>query len=550
MIATGKRAGSRAPRRIRKLDPVTTRNFERKLRGRLSSINRRRKTLQDQEIRRRRLWRKQRVNMMKTGFQEMKSRAKGSGIDSMIRAYAAKKMPQTSAESYGQSARFISEVNKTKTITKRPSKGRTMTFTTSPEMVTPGKNKPHSVPVCTESSKSTKKMSGIGDTPRDIHKTIIRTGLPTSRTLNRIGRMNGTSKEMIQDTKITKPQQRTTLDQSTGFNSTDLWLMPQNATVSCRNILERFYNSTSETAIDTFLTDKGQSPRREERVMLSVLNSESNISLMNESAFSPIVLKFHVIGLKNLRNETAPHVDLMNLTFNPQVDTQTQGCIPKNYQQTDKEIEDTGVATLADFRSESYNIKVSNKANLTSSAHFRDNYTIVKTVTKRLEPHDVWQINHRHTYGSGVDYFAIANIIQESPAKDYPYAFMYMVEAKGVPVTAIIGDQATPQDPVIPETYQGTSAAFYHCEFKTSLRYVQANQDRNKLGSTGPDPIMHMRTFMNRDYAFDDRRERFTLPSKLVDSQTAITTVNDTFIPYVTDKDVVGAKARGLGDDF
>lgn len=187
------------------------------------------------------------------------------------------------------------------------------------------------------------------------------------------------------------------------------------------------------------------------------------------------------------------------------------------------------------YRNTSLQYQVATRAYPGMSPYFRDNFNIVRSFERTLDPNDIWNFEHTHHFGAGID---IAEMCQaflsmnqlkggsDTPSylrlgNDRPLVGFWLVESQGVPCTCLIADKTNlGTEPTFQNPYAGTSNGSYHCEFRSSLSYVTPllNAAAAQTTSTaGAAENIHMRVFKKRDFILiDSRVVRHVLPENMV----------------------------------
>jgi len=451
---------------------------------------------------------------------------------------------------------------------------------------TPGipQNDQH-IPQTVVDKKRTMMKSQDMSHPRGLHRTSIETGHPSSKAVQRIAKQNGTTTTLLYDTKLitgndisTLTLARGDLDMACGFNH-KMWRFLQG--ISSPGVRALYTALASGFNPSTFQTWVGQATSFKfvDTRYASFRWLESKISIFNENTYLPAKVKIFCIKPKSNLDKTvnAPssqaggsvlHLEqIAQKVFNNiGLNTQDRFSVPASMQLASVVSSSGGAETNTSGNQSNYDktyfqVPMDNKASLTSSAYFRDNYVIDRVISKTLEPNDTWIFTHKHHFGPGIDIDALrsqffeVNYVDNSAAtnsgflgNDFPLGYIFMVEVRGVPCTAILGDEDALANPVlVKSTYQGTSPAQIHMEMRSKVNFVNAGIGQaGNLGSDGSDQIVHMRSFTKQDFTYGDtRRPRHVLPAFIVESEAAVT-AGTAYVPIVTDKVVTGERNRGL----
>lgn len=428
------------------------------------------------------------------------------------------------------------------------------------------------VPCLTENVVSAVKNIGTIE-PKLSHKTKLTTGNPSSKTLLEMAKENGVETRTLFDSKMWGPStqeaplgdiiNRQVLSHSCGFNCRNFAVLGNLAYVTQRNFVEVAFplvegGTTYDvgTGVTSSLSDG--------RTYASVLETIAEIQLHNQSRFLPIELTVHVVCRSsnyfiidnsepsiNIANELVKLIgeDDMGNIRSPQRDG-----IPGWYLVGDKRVEADG------YQSEftSWNMLNSGKG-LTSSPHFRDNYTIVESKTKTLEPNDSWQFRHEHQFGGGVDVDVIVgNYVQgTSTANNTPLSYFYIIESKGLPCEGVYVAPGPVKEPRF-----GTSPGYYFIELRKSIKFVRpAESSRDLIPGLqtlgGPrEKRIHTRTFTKNEndwVGVNERKPFYRLPEEVGVSinSTSGNTVGSFWIPIEaeTTRTRAGAQTKSDGAD-
>jgi len=270
------------------------------------------------------------------------------------------------------------------------------------------------------------------------------------------------------------------------------------------------------------------SQRFKDKRYASFMWLESRISMFNENAYLPTKVKLHLIKpLHKLTKDDSTNTvasqrnylfDIRDNVFNVPGLSQSNYAIPSFYQYSTSAIFGNGATAGLDstdnYKNRGLVVFLDNRATLTSSAYFRENFKIEKTISKTLQPADTWIFTHRQHFGAGIDVDAFragwADMQVEDPSlytnnlnfigNDAPLGYIYAVEHMGVPCTCIVGDGILAGTNK-PSTYQGTSDGQLHFEYQSKIKFINSSQNNvTQLGSDGSDQFVHMRMFTKQDF--------------------------------------------------
>lgn len=386
-------------------------------------------------------------------------------------------------------------------------------------------------PVVTTRKKVMGSVAGVVGKAHD--KMFVETGVPSSKSLMRVKKNNGARNLTLFDSEIGSltPIGDEFKDRSCGFNSKELFLLPPAAYVNVQDVLiEAGKNLLNEV-------DRQQEL---ESIYASVLNQTEEFTFHNQSAFLPLQLKIHLIDKEDKAVPDVPGRMLMLNTFhldkNFSTGLQDTDRIPRAYQYSDiiPIVESSAPERFA------YEVHLSNNINpFKESNYFKNNFTVAKTYTKRIEPGSTFEFKHVHHFGSGLDLKSLVNVgSPQKPGRLLPTGYMYMFELCGYPCEAVRQADATTVT-----SHIGTSPCWYHFEFKKKLNYVRAGTNLNDdITITGATTPMHYRAWTkshlerssgpNTDPIVD--KIIHGLPSQIAASEASLQ-VGEFAIPIVTD---------------
>lgn len=377
------------------------------------------------------------------------------------------------------------------------------------------------VPSMLSNSIARKQMNYTipGSIPKRSHRTKFESGNPTTKTLKELGRENGVAKVTVYDSKWYggfEPEdlsglQRESLSQGHGFNLRSFCCLPAAAYVD-RDQVARLTAVNLSSAVPISPVNMDQ------RILGSLMNVQSRIELMNQNRFFPIQFKIHVVRVEGsgfdapnvltslaeaVRNEmlqVATYSDLNGDGGDEQVVFADNRGIPDWFLVS----QEPRIEGVGQFAVTSWEQLRSGKG-LESSEWFRENFKIVKTVSKTLDPGESWLFTHKHHFGGGFD---LTSWFSPLGSRDRltPCAYAFFVESTGVPCEGVLSTIGSDSQ-VIRSPRMGTSPGRWFFEFQTKVEYVQASTSsenlltgrRNTSGFLEPAsrPFMHIRVFDN-----------------------------------------------------
>lgn len=399
-----------------------------------------------------------------------------------------------------------------------------------------------------------------GDQAKKSYRTKFESGRPTTQTLRDLGKEQGIRREVVFDSKVYNPfptgeggetdaYPREYLLNGHGFNTRTFCVLPELASVS-RNQIKKLVKLGQE-----FVTTA--SPINEDQTIYGALmNTKSRIELVNQNRFFPIEFKIHVVVRNgqgydgnNLNTSLADIIKEKVVIFEgstPVVEDPGTGEVTGGLQTVPANF--AGIPTYFlcgfDISRGSVNAKtysweqLRSGRGLESSPWFRENLTVVKTVSKKLEPGETWQFAHVHHYGAGYDF--PANWIQNTLTELYGSAnYNYIIESSGYPCEGV---QNTIADGTVKVPRLGTTPGRWFYDFQTEVEYVQGATTSKELGTDATNsskkfyaPVragMHLRVFDNdkAGYLNPEKIRPFfkTLPNV---SDIPTTTPGDFYIP-------------------
>jgi len=418
-----------------------------------------------------------------------------------------------------------------------------------------------------------------------VIKTVMHSGKPTSKGIKMLAKINGTVKRTLLDTKqynvenAPNPIDREQLDHSHGFNTKRYWVMPGYAAPGTWDTLGIVYGEAVTTQLVNSFMNQDMMSVGVQSKYLSIMNFCTKMSFVNESNYLPLELKIHwvvpKIPLMKRINVTADSTGTPGgLSFVEQIVDKVFGV---GLQQPDQNLIDvqpdfgmpvryvlsapivqgpdssSNPPAIDNYRRRGLSFELAVAANLNMSVGFREHFDIVHTFSETLDPNDIWRFHHVHHLGAGINVdtlrqrFKIMNGIGDTLTdlntsnvqNDGPLDGFWIIESKGVPVSAIVGDANNATPPVVtPNTYQGTSNGTYHCEFKTEAQWVTNLSTGSVLdpGQFGAAEGCHVRVFKRKEFSTNNKTKvRHVLSSKMRNT-TANLGANEAFVSVYTDK--------------
>lgn len=358
-----------------------------------------------------------------------------------------------------------------------------------------------------------------GNAAKRSYRTKFESGRPTSRTLRELGKENGVAKITVFDSKwyngeepeTTDGLQRGSLSQGHGFNLRSFVCLPAASYVD-RDQVARL------TAINLNAANAISPVNMDQRILGSLMNTQSRIELMNQNRFYPIQFKIHVVAVEGSSFD-APDVltslaeSVKNQMLEPSAfaDTNGDGVDEQFVFNNNQSIPDWFLVSnparlegIGQFAVTSWEQLRSGKG-LESSEWFRENFNIVKTVTKTLDPGESWLFTHKHHFGGGFDLTAWFSP-KGSRDRLTPCAYAFFIESTGVPCEGVLLTTGA-NSQSIRNPRLGTSPGRWFFEFQTKVEYVQASTSsqnllagrRNIAGflESASTPFMHIRVYDN-----------------------------------------------------
>lgn len=389
------------------------------------------------------------------------------------------------------------------------------------------------------------KTRSLGSMVSTIHKTYLETGRPTTNAIWQAAKQQGIVREVMYDSKIAVNTDqyafsRNQLDHSSGFNSRN-FVIPGPA---------GYANLTDIRLVtDNQLGDRTSSVKDQDIYGL-LMDTTVEYQFHNQSAFHSMDLKVHLVKEKMSEPVNPPCIKIMADCVNTNIDVQEVQAVPTFYQHSSPEVT-LGNSTDSDASTMGV-VDLSLKGSgLKMSSDFRNNYKIVKTVSKKMAPGDNWNFRHTHYYGGGFDMKTVFNAFHTSTSarvgeRFNPCNYFYIFEVCGRDCEGVLHESEG-----VYETYIGKSPAYYTFECRKSLRYVPEPKTGGDIGSGG---ITTADSMQMKFYSSDPMRltladrEFFKLPGNIT-SNLALVPVGDMYIPVMSDSVVTAEKAKSRAED-
>lgn len=365
----------------------------------------------------------------------------------------------------------------------------------------------------------------MGSASHQVHKTRVTTGRPVTQSIWRIAKQNGITREVMYDSKISQALDkhfltRSQLDHSSGFNSRNFHVTSACSWITLNDI-------ATAAGIDT---GSSTPTSQDQRAYLDLMDSSSEFQFHNQSSYMDMTIKVHLVTQKGSLI-TLPAGRILQSVTNNDPAVQDDNAIPAWYQHgfpaaVTPPTAESGVGQTSNW---DHSLK---GPGLTSSPNFKDEYTIAKTVSKKLKAGDIWNFRHTHHYGSGMDVDVIYKSVQTGVPQGERYApanYFYIFEVKGMQIEGVYRPAGTTDR----ETYIGTGPSYYTFESRKTLRYARtkvSNADSDAGISTG---FMGYRVYQNDPLDASVAREFFVLPENITEG--ASPAEGEMFIPVMSD---------------
>jgi len=404
-------------------------------------------------------------------------------------------------------------------------------------------NKERTVPFFSEEKQAPMRNAGTVE-PKIMHKTKISTGNPSSKTLKEMGRENGVETRVLFDSKMwQEPSEgsstimnRAVLSHSCGFNCRNFMTPGTAAYVTRGDFIRATFGLDGSNVPDVGLGTA--SSYSDGITYASLLETMTELQFHNQSRFLPLVLSIHTVARRQggeslVAREPSAEISALAIEVgeDDQGDTRSpkRTGIPGYYVLQSPREEASGY----EFGGSFFEFDLLNSGRgLMSSPAFRDNFTIVDTKTKTLEPNDFWQFRHEHQFGSGVDMDVMTADFQNETsnaalksADITPLSYFYIIESKGLPSEGVYNNKATNEAANNFEPRFGSSPGYYYMEIRKSIKFVRPAENSDELqpglqGFGGPlEKRIHTRTFIKNEVDFPnnnrERRPFYRLPQQV-----------------------------------
>lgn len=351
------------------------------------------------------------------------------------------------------------------------------------------------------------------------HKTGFTLGKPTSKTLFKLARMNGSVTQTNWNTLIdsTLLTSRESLAQNCGFNRKQCWTVRELQLTAADLALE-----------DRVFADPGyKGLRATDQVNLAaVLGIKRNIRIKNTGRYLPMYFKISLLMPVKDTMEWDNYIQAA-LPTQGQVDTNdnsTQGSVPAIYWRGPRSSNSSRIAG-----------EVDPKCSLMSSSRARKRFQVMKTFTKKLGPQDTWDFDLAEPCGSGIDLGLIHSILSaatESARDNLMMGCLISFEMWGVPCEGIDVDTGY--------QYIGSSPANCLIEFRKSLSWVKAPTNATDVqsvqigGMAGSSCLIRSwQKYASANSLYGTLEQTYSRPAGDITDNT--TAAGKFFIPVMTD---------------
>lgn len=212
------------------------------------------------------------------------------------------------------------------------------------------------------------------------YKTTFEVGQPSTKTVNQIGKQNGTRKITLTDTMVSASTPLLlSLNTDTGFNQRSITAYREHAYWTYDNLFTL-----------SGVASYAQDPNTVQKAYWLSKYFGTTTTILNRNKYLKMKVKVIWVSQKNLNINA---IDAYNKTFNADIGIQDMGAIPRELQ-----LRNPGLAT--------YNTQAwldPKLGRLTGSDDFNNAFEIEKTFTRMLEPGEVWTIDYKHHTGPGLD---------------------------------------------------------------------------------------------------------------------------------------------------
>ncbi len=284
------------------------------------------------------------------------------------------------------------------------------------------------------------KMSGSNmvQTARKF-RTNIKTGAPSSASVNRCSKNYGsTTSVRYNSERDADTAKRNVMSVAFGFNQKAFWLPTSPDTYFTAREYSEFWEAETTSVPDTGT----------QQMYGLALNQKNTFKISNSNTYFPVKVKAHLVASLD------PSVDptqMRDEVWNTSIGTQEESAIPEIYQLQ---------AGSAD--NVQYTVQCDTRGNLKQSSFFRNNQVILRTVSKRLAPGDVWELTNDHSFGSGLDLYLVKETSRTGSFN--PVGAYWVFELEGIQCEGV--------DKVSGATYIGTSPGAISWENKKTWSYV------------------------------------------------------------------------------
>ena len=301
-------------------------------------------------------------------------------------------------------------------------------------------------------TKKSSVLSGV------CHKTKFHVGRPTSRSIINAGKQNGTRKFTYADTMtdIQDAAGRTALSIIPGFNRKGVISYDSKSYWSYADLFTFFPFSTYVRP-----TTKSQ------RSYLLTKYFGTKTKVMNQNKYTNVKIKVNWVrqlltGETPLAQLSDCFTDTLPVVANPENNT-----IPFNLQMENKEALGTRLYCSIDPVDGSLN----------KAPNYRENFEVVRTMSKTLKPGDIWEIDYCHYTGPGlvledmwdkyVDRAGDTGFNENATAFYYPIFEMVGPQVEAFESTDTFGLQS----------YIGTAPCAVHFEFSKYAEIVENSRN-------------------------------------------------------------------------
>ena len=292
-------------------------------------------------------------------------------------------------------------------------------------------------------------------------RTSFEVGTPSTSTVRRLAKNNGTQKVMKYDTQVSAAfdsAERTSLTTRTGFNQKTVfwfddksyWTIGELGNMTNSNLYDRTVNSSQ---VAYWMTKY----------------FGNRYTIMNKNKYLKQTVKVHF-------------AKLVQPTFDPKAwlnDSFISGALPTTATTNDETIpynlQLTPLTNVADKSQVGIDPKL---GRLTKSSIFNQTFQIQKTFTRQIEPGETWEITYKHHTGPGLK---LQDIIREVANANWDAgasAFYY-------PIFEIVGPVVECSESTnTNNTFIGTSSGSVQVEMQKFCEIVNAPADRDGLYET------------------------------------------------------------------